>query len=136
MKCSVIIVNSLTSILSNIRLSKISDKETKTALLKNYLTLKQIVKKAEETKQELIGKLREDWGEEFIEVGLLRSSNQSLEGHEKFLEAEADTVKLINDVFSEEVEVNLTPVDLDKFVDAVGEEELTLETAAEFLPFR
>ena len=127
---TVIIINSLVSLLSRIKLNKISDKETKMTLLKDFLALKQISRRAEENRQELIDKLSTDWAEEFQEVGMLRAENKPVDGHKEFLEAEADTVKLINEIFTEDVEVNLTPVELDKFVDSLGEEELTLEAIA------
>lgn len=125
-----VIISSLVSILSNVKLNKISDRETKTTLIRDYLTLKQFSKKAEEAKQELIQKFQEDWREEIPEVDAFRRENKPVEGHDEFLKAEADTLKMIKDVFSEEEEVKLTPVDLNKFVDAVGEEGLTLEAIA------
>lgn len=126
----VLIVNAIADILAGVKLNKITDKDTKTILVKDYLQLKKAVQKAKETKQELETKFRTDWGDEFLTVSALRNQNVSLEGHEKFLEAEADTIQMINDAFLEDVEVNITPVELDTFITAVGEESLTLETIA------
>ena len=103
-----IIIDTIVNILSGIKINKISDKEVKTALVKDYLLLKKAV----------------------FKVAELRSKKQPLTGHEKFLEAEADTIKMINEAFAEEIDVEITTFDLDVFIAAVGEEALTLETIA------
>ena len=126
----VIIIDALVNILSGIKLNKIADKEVKITLVKEYLQLKKLVQKAKETKQELETKFRTEWGDEFLTVGALRNQNVSLEGHEKFLEAEADTIQMINDAFLEDVEVDIVPIDLDTFIEATGEEAFTPETIA------
>ena len=126
----VLIINALVNILSGIKLNKIADKEVKITLVKEYLQLKKLVQKAKETKQELESKFREDWQDEIFEIAKLREEEKPLAGHEDYLEAEADTIKMINDAFLEDVEVNITPVELDTFIAAVGEESLTLETIA------
>ena len=126
----VLIVNAIADILAGVKLNKITDKDTKTILVKDYLQLKKVVQKAKETKQELESKFREDWQDEIFEIDKLRREGESLTGHEDYLEAEADTVKMINDAFLEDVEVEITPVELDTFIAAVGEESLTLETIA------
>ena len=126
----IFIVASLANILSGIKLNRVSDKETKTILVKDYLQLKSIVHKAEENKQELIKKFQDDWKEEIPKISALRKDNKPVEGFDEYLEAEADALKMINESFAEDVEVSLVPVDLDKFINAVGEEELTLEAIA------
>lgn len=125
-----IIIDAIVNILSGIKINKISDKEVKTALVKDYLLLKKAVQKAKDTKTELETKFRADWGDEVFEVAELRSKKQPLTGHEKFLEAEADTIKMINEAFAEDIDVKITTFDLDVFIAAVGEEALTLETIA------
>ena len=126
----VLIIDALVNILSGIKINKITDKDTKTILVKDYLQLKKAVQKAKETKQELESKFREDWQDEIFEIARLRKEEKSLAGHEDYVEAEADTIKMINEAFLEDVEVEITPVELDTFIAAVGEESLTLETIA------
>lgn len=126
----VFIADTIVNVLSGIRINKIADKETKTILVKNYLRLKESIQKARETRQELETKFRTDWKEEFFEVANLRREKKSLEGHEKFLEAEADTIGMIDEVLTEDIDIEITPVELDTFIAAVGEESLTLETIA------
>ena len=60
----------------------------------------------------------------------IRQKNEPVEGHEEYLEAEKDAIKMINDAYAKDVEVSLTSVELDKFLAAAGEEALTLETIA------
>ena len=122
------IVNTVANILAGIKLNKIPDKETKTILVKDYLLLKQLVKKVESTKQDIIDKFQSDWKDEISEVDALRQENKPIEGHKEYLEAEIDAIKMINDAYGEDVEVNFTPIELDKFLTAVGDEALTLET--------
>lgn len=126
----VLIVNAIADILAGVKLNKITDKDTKTILVKDYLQLKKVVQKAKETKQELESKFREDWQDEIFEIDKLRKEGKPLTGHEDYVEAEADTIKMINEAFLEDVEVEITPVELDTFIAAVGEESLTLETIA------
>ena len=127
---TVIIASTIVGVLSNIKLNKITDKDTKATLVKDFIKLKSIVRKAEESRQEIIDKFRTDWAEEIPVIDKLRMNKESVEEHKEFLEAEKDVFKMINDIFSEEVEVELTPVDLDKFVNAVDDEGLTLEAIA------
>lgn len=127
---NIVIASTIVNILSRVKLNKIIDKDIKTTLVKDYLQLKSIVHKAEENKQELIKKFQDDWKEEIPKISALRKDNKPIEGFDEYLEAEADALKMINESFAEDVEVSLVPVDLDKFINAVGEEELTLEAIA------
>lgn len=125
-----IIVNAIANILSGIKLNKIPDKDTKEILVKDYLLLKKLVKEVEEEKQDIISKFQSDFQDEIQEVDALRQENKPVEGHEEYLEAENDAIKMINDAYARDVEVSLTSVELDKFLAAAGEEALTLETIA------
>ncbi len=127
---TIVIISTIVGVLSNIKLNKIADKEAKAILVKDFIKLKAIVRKAEESRQEIINKFTVDWAEEIPVIDELRKNHGSLEEHKEFLEAEKDVFKLINDIFSENVEVEITPIDLDKFVSAVDDESLTLETIA------
>ena len=125
-----IIVNTIANILSDIKLNKIPDKNTKEILVKNYLLLRKLVKEIEEEKQDIISKFQFDFQDEIQEVGTLRQKNEPVEGHKEYLEAEKDVIKMINDAYARDVEVSLTAVELDKFLAAAGKEALTLETIA------
>lgn len=125
-----VIVSAITNILSGIKLNKIPDKDTKEILVKDYLLLKKFVKEVEGIKQDIISKFQSDFQDEIAEVDALRQKNKPIESHEEYLEAEKDAIKMINDAYAKNVEVTLTSVELDKFLAAVGEEALTLETIA------
>ena len=125
-----VVVNAVVNILSGIKLNKIPDKDTKEILVKDYLLLKKLVKEVEGEKQDIISKFQSDFQDEIQEVDALRQKNEPVEGHEEYLEAEKDAIKMINDVYAKDVEVSLTSVELDKFLAAAGEEALTLETIA------
>lgn len=123
-----VVVNAVVNILSGIKLNKIPDKDTKEILVKDYLLLKKLVKEVEGEKQDIISKFQSDFQDEIQEVDALRQKNEPVEGHEEYLEAEKDAIKMINDAYAKDVEVSLTSVELDKFLAAAGEEALTLET--------
>lgn len=125
-----VVVNAVVNILSGIKLNKIPDKDTKEILVKDYLLLKKLVKEVEGEKQDIISKFQSDFQDEIQEVDALRQKNEPVEGHEEYLEAEKDAIKMINDAYAKDVEVSLTSVELDKFLAAAGEEALTLETIA------
>lgn len=127
---TLIIVNTITNILSGIKLNKIPDKNTKETLVKDYLLLKKLVKEVEGEKQDIISKFQSDFQDEIQEVNTLRQKNEPVEGHKEYLEAENDAIKMIDDAYARDVEVSLTSVELDKFLAAAGEEALTLETIA------
>ena len=57
-------IATLAGILSGIKINKISDKEVKAGLLKDYLALRKVSKVAEEERNEIVSKFHEDWGGE------------------------------------------------------------------------
>ena len=130
MKLKVVIIDSIVNVLATIKLSKITDKEVKEKLIKDYLLMRQVVKRAQEDRQEIIDKFRSDWGDTINEVEKLRKEKKPVDEYKDFLTAEADTVSLITKLFNVEEELSLSPVKLDDFISAVGEENITLETIA------
>ena len=119
-------INTIAGILSGMKLNKISDKKGKSALLKNYLALRKALKQAQEDQQEIVRKFQDDWKDELAEVEAFRKESKPVVGHEDYLEAEVDANKAIRDIFEQEVDLTLSPVKIDIFVD----EELTLEQLA------
>ena len=130
MKLKVVIIDSIVNVLATIKLSKITDKEVKEKLIKDYLLMRQVVKRAQEDRQEIIDKFRSDWGDTINEVEKLRKEKKPVDEYKDFLTAEEDTVSLITKLFNVEEELSLSPVKLDDFISAVGEENITLETIA------
>ena len=124
------IINALAGMLSSMKINKITDKAVKTALVNDYLHLRRFVKEADDERRELVEKFQKDWAEELPLVEAFRRENKPVEGHQEYLEAEADANKAIAEIFDNDVEVSLKAVPVDDFVAACGVEELTLEQVA------
>lgn len=116
------------SILSGIRLNRITDKDAKAALLKDYLALRRVAKEADADKDEIIRKFQEDWADELRAVQSFREKNRPVIGHLDYLEAEKDANKAISAVFSADVEIDLSPVEISAVADF--SEDITLEQIA------
>ena len=128
MKLSV--VNALALILAGIKINRITDKEVKTALVNDYLHLRRFAKKAEEDRDEIVRKFREDWKDELPVIEAYRREGKPIAGQEDYLEAEKDANKAIADLFSAEVDTEVKSVPMDVFLGACGGEELNLEQIA------
>ena len=116
------------SILSGIRLNRITDKDAKAALLKDYLALRKVAKEADTDKDEIIRKFQEDWADELRAVQSFREKNRPVIGHLDYLEAEKDANKAISAIFSADVEIDLAPVEISAVADF--SEDITLEQIA------
>lgn len=123
-------VNAVVSILSGIRLNRIADKRVKSTLLNGYLSLRKIVKEADERRADLVRKFQADWDDELDAVEAMRREGRPVTGHDAYLEAERDANALIEAVFAEDVEVSVQPVPLQDFMSACKDEELTMEQVA------
>lgn len=123
-------VNVIVGILAGMKITRIADKKTKTALLGDYLRLRPLFKRANEDAEEIRRKFREDWDDELDAVQAFRDKRKPVVGHDAYLEAERDANKAISDIFSREVEVDIKPVPMDDFMASCGGEELTLEQVA------
>ena len=96
--------------------------------MQDYLALRKVLKSAQEDKDEIIRKFQEDWGEELAAVEKYRREKKPVVGHLDYLEAERDANKAISAVFSQEVDIDLAPVEMDA-LEAVSE-DITLEQIA------
>lgn len=117
--------------LSDLKLSKF-DKIVRIAVLKNYMAFSKIAKDYENMIEDLRKKMFDDKQEEAQKVQKLRDNLQKaktaeefeqatveLEKHQEFLDAENEFIRLINDEASKEVEVEITKIDRNKFVDSL-----------------
>lgn len=118
----------IVNILSGIKLNRIADKGTKSVLLKDYLAVRKVVNEAKNTKGEIVRKFQEDWADELPAVQAFRNKNEPIIGHNDYLEAEKDANNAIVDLFSAEVEIDLSPVESDAIMDF--SEDITLEQIA------
>lgn len=123
-------VNVIVGILAGMKINRIADKKTKTALLGDYIHLRPLFKKANDDAEEIRRKFQEDWADELDAVQSFREKRKPVVGHKAYLEAEMDANKAISDVFSAEVEVDIKSVPMEEFMTACGGEELTFEQIA------
>ena len=110
--------NIIEGILYGEKLNKIADKETKAALLKDYLALRKVSNAAENDKNEIARKFQEDWREELEPVQELRNAKKAVVGHDKYLEAEADANRAIAEIFNADVDVEVATFKAEHLYDA------------------
>ena len=123
-------INVVVGILSGMKINRITDKKTKSALLDDYLRLRPHFKKANEDVGEIRRKFQEDWDDELDVVQSFRDKGKPVVGHDAYLDAETDANKAIADTLSAEVEVDIKSVPMDDFMTSCGAEELTFEQIA------
>ncbi len=128
MKLAIAEINAAAGMLCGIKLSRVADKEAKAILLKDYLALRKVVKEAEAEKDEIVRKFQEDWADELPKVQAFRDKNEPVVGHDDYLEAEKDANKAIIDLFSAQVEIDLSPAKSEAIMDF--SEDVTLEQLA------
>ena len=122
----------ITNILSGIKLNKIPDKNIKSILLWNYVALRKIARDANDDKQEIIKKLQEDWRESISPVRTLREENKPVVGFDDYLAAEKDANEAISAIMEKEIEADIRPVELEGFIDAIDDEDISFEQVALF----
>ena len=98
MKLSTAKVNS--EILLAMKINRLSDKEVKATLTKDYLALRKVVKEVDNDREELSKKFREDWAEELLKPDKSDAYKKALE------EANAAIMAL----YDREADVSLDPV--------------------------
>lgn len=123
-------VNVIVGILAGMKINRITDKKTKTALLNDYLHLRPLFKKANDDAEEIRKKFQDDWEDELDAVQAFRDKRKPVVGHDAYLDAEKDANKAISDLFSAKVDVDINSVPMDEFMTACGGEELTFEQIA------
>lgn len=128
MKLKLYIIDQIAGILAGVKINRMEDKAAKSALMQDYIALRKVLRSAQEDKDEIIRKFQGDWGEELAAVEKYRREKKPVVGHLDYLEAERDANKAIQDLFSREVDITLTPVSFEAF-DGVSD-ALTLEQAA------
>lgn len=128
MKLTVNDINAATKILSGIKFNRITDKEAKSALLKDYLILRKAAKEAEEDKNEIVRKFQEDWMDELAQVEAFRKEKKPVVGHDEYLDAERDANKAIVEIWSRELDIDLVSIPQVAITDF--SEDITLEQIA------
>jgi hypothetical protein len=123
-------VDTAAGILSGIKLNRIQNKTVKTTLLNDYIRLRKFAKETADSVKDVSDKFYEDWGKEKTEVEKLVRERKAVTGYDEYLKAEKDAEAIINDILSEEVDVQIIGVSFDDFITAVSDEELSLEQVA------
>lgn len=117
-------IHEISSLLSEIKITRIEDKEVKLSLLHNYLVLRKESNAAMEDMQAIADKFREDWTDEIAEVSTLRKNGEPVDEkkYADYLKAEKDANEAIEKINKGEKEIDIEPIDMDAFVSFVGEE--------------
>ena len=123
-------VNVIVGILAGMKINRIADKKTKTALLNDYIRLRPLFKKANDDAEEIRKKFQDDWEDELDAVQAFRDKRKPVVGHKAYLEAEMDANRAISHLFPAAVDVDINSVPMDEFMTACGGEELTFEQIA------
>ena len=122
------IIIALADLLAGIKINRIADKDAKAALMRDYLALRKEAKSADADREEIVRKFQDDWAEELPKIESFRRKGKPVVGHLDYLEAEKDANKAIADIFSKEVDIDLTPVQMDAI--SAFSEDITLEQIA------
>lgn len=128
MKLAIAEINAAAGMLAGIKLNRITDKDAKAILLKDYLALRKIVKDAEADREEIVRKFQEDWADELPKVQSFRDKNEPVVGHDAYLAAEKDANMEIIGLFSAKVDIDLSPAKAEAIMTV--SEDLTLEQIA------
>ena len=97
----------ISDILLAMRINRIEDSSAKSQLMKNFLSIRKVVKEADNDRGELAKKFCEDWADE----------RDRPEKSEAYLKAEAEANAAIVDIYENEVELDLEPVPADLLYD-------------------
>lgn len=130
MKLPVFTIKAVVGILSGLKLNRISDKEVKNALMVNYLAVRKVSKGIEEDKMEYIKKFQEDWKEEREDIKKLQQEKKQVEGFDEYFKAVDEANLVLQKMDEAEIEASIKPVNIDKFIAAVSEEEINYEQVA------
>lgn len=131
MKVKISVINTAAGALSHIKLFRIKDKSVAQALIRSFYNLRRIALDAGARQEAVTSKFHEDWADDFREVSSMARAGQPIVGHEEYLEKAVEVEAMVRSIFAEEVEVDVYPVELDAFVDAVyGDEGPDLDAVA------
>ena len=117
MKLKLNIIDRIAGILLGIKLTNIEDEIVKNNLLRTFLAVRKFAKEFGDEQQELVAKFNED----------LKDTDRNSPEYQRAL---ADLNKAIGLAGQREVEVQVTPVELDAFMASVKDDALTFEQTA------
>lgn len=109
-------VDKVAGILLGVKLTAFKDKAVRDILLKDYLAVRKEAKAMGEEQSELVNKFNADW-----------KDNRESEEYRRALQDLNDTIR---GIMEREVEVAITPVGMDAFMDEIKDDHLTFEQIA------
>ena len=124
------VIHEVSTLLNEIKITKITDKDVKLKLMHDYLVLRKASNTAMEDIQAIADKFRDDWGDALFEVSSIRRNGEEIdaEKYKDYLSAEKDANETIGAINTGNTDVDVEPIDVNAFVSAVGEDEITLST--------
>ena len=120
-------VQNAVNALGRVAVNKIKDDVVRNVLIHDYLRLRKASREIEQERLDLVEKFQADFRDELQEIQQLRVQGLPVTGHDEFLAAEAETNRLVKELFREEVTIDLKKVPLEDFVKSVKDGEYTLE---------
>ena len=122
------VIHEVSSLLNEIKITKITNKEVKLALMHNYLVLRKASNTAMEDMRAIADKFRDDWGDALVTVNDLRKNGEEVDEkkYADFLVAEADANEEIMKINTGDTDVDIEPLDSEAFVASIGENDITL----------
>ena len=131
MRVKKIDIQNAVNVFGHIVVGKVKDEQIRRTLAFDYRELRKASRDIEQERSNLVGKFREEFADEWLEIQVLRNSGRPVVDHDEFLRAEAATNQDINDMFQEEApELDLQKVSLDDFLKYVRDGEYTFEDLA------
>lgn len=129
--------------LSGIKVSKITDKEVRAAIISNHLQMYRVAQEHDEDVKEIQKKLFEGKDEKINALNDLRTKYQNekdeakkaeivkiiVDNHAEILELEKELQNAVGEKLKEEKELNLKKVAQDAFIDACVEAEVDITPA-------
>lgn len=122
------VIHEVSSLLNEIKITKITNKEVKLSLMHNYLVLRKASNTAMEDMRAIADKFRDDWGDDLVTVNDLRKNGEEVDEkkYADFLVAEADANEAIMKINTGDTDVDIEPLDSEVFVASIGENDITL----------
>lgn len=123
-------IHECSAILNGIKITRLQDKELKLRLVHNYLELRKASNALMEDIQAIKQKFQEDWKTEIREVVALRSNAEEVDKQKygEYLDAEKDANEALLSINEGEKELDILPIEVDAFVSAMGEDDITLSS--------
>lgn len=114
-----------------IPVNRVKNDQLRNTLVYDYRKLRKVSREIEQDKADIVEKFRDDFGDEMLDVHVIREAQRPVTDHDEFLRAEASMNRILQKMFQEEVhDLDLIVVPMDDFIKAVKDGEYTFEDLA------